>query len=60
MTKRNMAWLAVVLAVGALVWVAFGVIPGLVAAGLVLAMSEVVERRARTKRRAAQGGGTEQ
>jgi hypothetical protein len=60
MSKRNFAWLVIVLAVGALVWVAFGVIPGLVAAGLVLAMSEVVERRARTKRRAAQGGGTEQ
>ena len=56
MSKRNFAWLVIVLAVGALVWVAFGVVPGLVAAGLVLAMSEVVERRARTKRRAAQGG----
>jgi hypothetical protein len=43
-----------VIAVGALVWVVFGVVPGLVAAGLVLVISEVVERRARTKRRAAQ------
>jgi hypothetical protein len=54
MSKRNFAWLVIVLAVGALVWVAFGVVPGLVAAGLVLVASEVVERRARTKRRAAQ------
>jgi uncharacterized protein involved in cysteine biosynthesis len=56
MSKRNLAWLVVVLAVGAIVWVAFGVIPGLVAAGIVLALSEVVERRARAKRRAAQAG----
>jgi hypothetical protein len=56
MTKRNMAWLAVVIAVGAVVWVAFGVIPGLLAAGVVLILSEVVERRARAKRRAAQRG----
>jgi uncharacterized protein involved in cysteine biosynthesis len=54
MSKRNLAWLVIVLAVGALVWVTFGVVPGLVAAGLVLVASEVVERRARTKRRAAQ------
>lgn len=56
MTKRNMAWLVVVLAVGALVWVAFGVIPGLLAAAVVLVVSEVIERRARSKRRAAQAG----
>jgi uncharacterized protein involved in cysteine biosynthesis len=54
MSKRNLAWLVIVIAVGALVWVLFGVVPGLVAAGLVLVISEVVERRARTKRRAAQ------
>jgi uncharacterized protein involved in cysteine biosynthesis len=54
MSKRNLAWLVILIAVGALVWVVFGVVPGLVAAGLVLVISEVVERRARTKRRAAQ------
>lgn len=54
MSKRNLAWLVIVLVVGALVWVTFGVVPGLVAVGLVLVASEVVERRARTKRRAAQ------
>ncbi len=56
MSKRNMIWLVVVLVVGALAWVAFGVVVGLIAAGVMLALSEVIERRARRKRRAAQPG----
>ena len=55
-SKRNMIWLVVVLAVGALVWLAFGIVAGLVAAAVALTVSEVVERRARKKRRAAQPG----
>lgn len=53
MSKRNMTWLAVVLALGVLGWLAFGIIWGLVAAALTLAVSEFVERRARSRRRAA-------
>jgi len=53
MSKRNMIWLVVVLAVGALAWVTLGVVAGLIAAAVVLAVSEVVERRARAQRRAA-------
>lgn len=56
MSKRNIAWLAVILAVGVLGWLAFGVVPGLIAAVAVLAVSEVVERRARTNRRTARDG----
>ncbi|HYN34477.1 MAG TPA: hypothetical protein VES40_17770 [Ilumatobacteraceae bacterium] len=52
MTKRNMAWLAAVLAVGVLGWIAVGIVVGLLAAGIMLVVSEVIERRARTKRRA--------
>ena len=52
MSKRNMIWLVVVLVVGAVAWVAFGVVVGLIAAGAMLALSEVIERRARRKRRA--------
>ena len=57
MSKRNMAWLAVVLAVGVLGWLAVGIVAGLLAAAAALVVSEVVERRARTKRRAVQRGG---
>jgi hypothetical protein len=53
MSKRNMIWLAVVIAVGAVVWVAVGVVAGLVAAAIVLALSEFIERRARSARRRA-------
>jgi NADH:ubiquinone oxidoreductase subunit 3 (subunit A) len=52
MTKRNMAWLAAVLAVGVLGWIAVGIVVGLLAAAAMLVVSEVIERRARTKRRA--------
>ena len=57
MSKRNMAWLAVVLAVGVLGWLAFGIVAGLLAAAATLVVSEVVERRARAKRRGVQRGG---
>ena len=54
MSKRNMTWLAVVVAVGALVWLAFGVVFGLLAAAATLVVSEVVERRVRAKTRTDQ------
>lgn len=56
MSKRNMIWLAGVVVVGVLVWLAFGVLPGLIAAAITLAISEVVERRARAQRRSARDG----
>ncbi len=53
MSKRNMIWLAVVVAVGVIGWLAFGIVAGIVGAVLTLAASEVIERRARAQRRAA-------
>ena len=53
MMKRNMVWLVVIIAVGLVVWRAAGIVFGLIAAGVTLAISEVIERRARAKRRAA-------
>lgn len=53
MSKRNIIWLVVVVAVGVVTWLAIGKIAGLVAAAIVLAVSEIVERRARTQRRRA-------
>jgi Flp pilus assembly protein TadB len=53
MAKRNMIWLAVVIAAGVLGWLAVNIVVGLLAAVIVLAISEVVERRARARRRAA-------
>jgi hypothetical protein len=47
-----MIWLVAVLVIGALAWIAFGVVVGLIAAGVTLAVSEVIERRVRRKRRA--------
>jgi hypothetical protein len=52
-----MTWLVVVLAVGALGWIAFGIVVGLIAAAATLVVSEVVERRARARRRAARDQG---
>jgi hypothetical protein len=49
-----MTWLAVVVAVGALVWLAFGIVLGLLAATATLVVSEVVERRGRARRRTDQ------
>ncbi len=53
MSKRNMTWLVVVVAVGVLGWLAVSLVVGLIAAVVMLAVSEVVERRARARRRAA-------
>ena len=53
MSKRNMIWLTVVVVVGVAGWLAVGIVAGLVAAAAVLAVSEVVERRARAQRRRA-------
>jgi uncharacterized protein involved in cysteine biosynthesis len=48
-----MIWLAVVIAVGVIAWLALGIIVGLVAAAITLVISEVVERQARAQRRRA-------
>lgn len=53
MSKRNTIWLVTVVAVGAIMWITLGVVAGLVAAAVVLVVSEVVERRARAQRRRA-------
>ena len=49
-----MVWLAVIVAVGLIGWLAFGLVVGLIAAATTLVVSEVVERLARARRRAAQ------
>jgi hypothetical protein len=51
--KRNMVWLAVIIAVGLIGWLTFGLVAGLVAAAITLVVSEVFERWARARRRAA-------
>ena len=53
MSKRNMIWLALVIVVGLIAWRTIGIVAGLVAAGIMLALSEVVERRARAERQRA-------
>ncbi len=53
MSRRNMIWLAVVIAAGVISWLALGIVAGLVTAAVVLAISEIVERRARAQRRRA-------
>jgi hypothetical protein len=54
MMTRNMVWLAVIVAVGLIGWLTFGLVVGLIAAAVTLAVSEVVERWARARRRAVQ------
>ncbi len=55
MFKRNLIWLGVILVVGGVVWVTAGVLWGLLAAGVTLFVSEVVERTARKRRAEAAG-----
>jgi Flp pilus assembly protein TadB len=55
MSKRNVAWLVVVVAVGVLVWMVSSIVWGALAAAATLAASEVVERARRKRRRAARG-----
>lgn len=54
-SKRNLMWFGAVVTVGGVVTIIANIWWGLVAAGLVLVASEVVERTARNKRRAAAG-----
>jgi hypothetical protein len=51
MSKRNIVWLVAIVVVGAISWIAVAWWFGLVAAGVALAVSEVVERGARKRRR---------
>jgi uncharacterized protein involved in cysteine biosynthesis len=48
-----MTWLVAVIIVGVIAWLTIGIIAGLVAAAVMLAVSEVVERKARAQRRRA-------
>lgn len=50
MSTRNLIWLVVIVAVGLVVGFTAGWLLGLIAAGVTLAVSEVVERRARAQR----------
>ncbi len=52
-SKRNLIWLVAVIATGLVAWLLAGWLAGIVAAGVVLAISEIVERRARRQRIAA-------
>jgi len=52
-SKRNIIWLVAIIAVGVIGWLTVGIVFGLIAAAVVLAVSEVIERRARAQRRAA-------
>jgi uncharacterized protein involved in cysteine biosynthesis len=54
MMTRNMIWLAIIVVVGLIGWLAFGLVVGLIAAAITLLVSEIVERWARARRRAAQ------
>jgi hypothetical protein len=55
MNNRNIVWLVAIAVVGAVAWIAVAWWLGLVAAGVTLVVSEVVERAARKRRRAASG-----
>lgn len=55
MSKRNIAWLVAIIAIGVVVALIANVVWGLIAAAVVLVVSELVERSARRKRRAARG-----
>jgi MFS superfamily sulfate permease-like transporter len=55
MSKRNIAWLVAVVVVGVVGSIALGIGWGLLAAAVVLVVSELVERSARRRRRAARG-----
>jgi hypothetical protein len=55
MSKRNIAWLVVVVVVAVVGSITLGIGWGLLAGVVVLVISEVVERSARRRRRAARG-----
>jgi MFS superfamily sulfate permease-like transporter len=55
MSKRNLLWLAAIVAVGVVGTIAFGIGWGLVLAVAVLVVSELVERGRRRRRAVARG-----
>lgn len=55
MSKRNIAWLIVIVAVCVLVWINAGALWGILAAVATLVASEAFERARRKRRRAARG-----
>jgi len=55
MNRRNVTWLVAIVTVGVVVALTVGIVWGLVAAGVTLAASEVVERSVRRRRRVARG-----
>lgn len=55
MSRRNIAWLIVIVAVCVLVWINFGALWGILAAVATLIASESFERARRKRRRAARG-----
>lgn len=58
MSKRNLIWLAIIVVVGLIFFLAISWVWGLIAAGVVLVISEIVERIHRQRRRAMREGAT--
>lgn len=55
MSKRNILWLIVVVAITVIVWIATSWIWGISAGIATLVVSELIERSRRSRRRAARG-----
>jgi len=55
MSKRNLGWLAVIVVISAVLWIAFGWLWGVGGGIALLVLSEFVERSRRKQRRAARG-----
>jgi len=49
-SKSNIVWLMIIIVVGVIAWQALGWVVGLIAAAVVLVVSEVIERRKRANR----------
>lgn len=55
MSRRNAMWLGAIVVVGVVAWIASGPIAAMITAGVVLVVSEIVERVRRRRRAAAAG-----
>lgn len=55
MNRRNLFWLVAIVVAGGVVWLLAGWVWGVLAGVATLVASEVVERRRRSRRRAARG-----
>jgi hypothetical protein len=55
MSKRNLVWLAVIVGVTVIAWIALGALWGIVLGVVTLLASEAIERVRRRKRQVARG-----